>query len=185
MAFELRLSIPTKMARAEAGQVQYDPELDDVGSVLHDICDALEVADVGFVVRVCSDEDWPVTVGRDLLIVIEQLNDVLTSLKRGDVGRLDFYEQGIERTILFLPNNGTISVECSDMIPKATSRPEVAILSGELIIKELASLAEDFIRAARMRCPELTSHRWFEEWAMTLQHTVDDLRVDQNPGCRH
>lgn len=179
MTFELRLRIPTKLKRADPGRIQYDPELDDVGSVLHDICEALDLAGVSFLARVCSDQDWPVTVRTDLHVVIEQLNDVLVALTRRDIARLDFYEQGIERTVSFLPNNGTVLIECTDMIPDATSKQETVILSRNLVIEELIRLAEDFLRVARMHCPELTSHPWFEEWATALMSSSDGIRAHE------
>jgi hypothetical protein len=176
MTFELKLSIPTTLAQTEPGQLQYDPELDDVGSVLNDICEALETAGVGFLARVCSDEDWPVTVSTDLLVVIEQIGDTLASLKQAQIGRLDFYEQGIEKTLTFTPKNGTVLIECNDLITKAMSKSEFVILPHELVLKELTCLSEDFLRVSKMCCPELANHSWFREWSTRLQHTLDGIR---------
>jgi hypothetical protein len=176
MTFELKLNVPTALMRTETGQFQYDPEVDDVGSVLCDICEALETSGVSFLVRVCSNAAWPVTVSTDLLVAIEQIGDTLADLAQGQIGRLDFYEQGIERVISFTPNNGDILVECNDMIVKATSKPEVVILPRELVLKELTCLAEDFLGASHICCPELVNHPWFQEWAAELRNTLNNIR---------
>lgn len=52
-------------------QKQYDPELDDVGSVLRDVCECLESLGARFVIRFCSNDLWPATVRTDLLVVLE------------------------------------------------------------------------------------------------------------------
>ena len=166
MTFELKLSIPTTLMRTETSQLQYDAELDDVGSVLRDICQALETAGVGFLARVCSNVDWPVTVRTDLLVVIEQIRDTLSDLKQGQIGRLDFYEQGVERTISFSPKNGTVLIECNDMIIKQRfdvglrCRPIHAMaLPGARCIHEALSTRDELFRWTRLRPRHRPSQR--------------------------
>lgn len=174
--FELKLTVPSVLPRNESGQLQYDPELDDLGSVLRDMCESLENAGVGFSVRVCSDIYWPVTVRTDLLVVIEQLGDVFDLLARGQVGKLEFYEQGVERVILLAPHGDKFFVQCSDLIVKPMSRTESASVSRELVLKELVGLADEFLRVSKICCGQLASHPWFVEWAAGLQQQVDKLR---------
>lgn len=176
MTFELKLNIPSTLMRMETGQSQYDPELDDVGSVLGDICEVLETAGISFLARVCSNEAWPVTVSTDLLVVVEQIGDTISDLARGQTSKLDFYEQGVERTISFAPQNGDMLIECSDMIVKTTSQPEAVTLPSDRVLQELTCLAEDFLRASQICCPDLANHPWFQEWATGLQHTLEGIR---------
>ncbi|WP_438024154.1 hypothetical protein [Sorangium sp. So ce233] len=176
MKFELKITVPDVMSLIESGQAQYDPELDDLGSVLRDICETLEAAGVGFLVRVCSEAYWPVTVRTDLLVVVEQLGVVLASLAQDQVGKLDFYEQGIERVVSLVPKDGSLLVQCSDLVVKATSRTESVLVPREAVIKELIGLADGFLRVSRACCEQLASHPWFVEWATDLQRQVDELR---------
>ncbi|WP_437304667.1 hypothetical protein [Sorangium sp. So ce388] len=174
--FELKLTVPGILPRVERDQSKYDPELDNFGSVLRDICEDLETAGVEFVARVCSEMYWPVTVRTDLLVVIEQLGDTLASLAQEQVGKLEFYEQGIEQVVLLIPRNGELLVQCSDLITGTTSQTESISMSRELVLKELTDLADDFLRASRACCEQLTSHPWFVEWATGLQQQVEKLR---------
>ncbi|WP_437710858.1 hypothetical protein WMF45_37975 [Sorangium sp. So ce448] len=174
--FEVRLTVPSVLPRSEIGQLEYDPELDDLGSVLRDICEALEAAGVGFHVRVCSDEYWPVTVRTDLLVVIEQLGDALGLLAQGQVGKLEFYEQGVERVVLLTPCGGEFLIQCNDLIVKPTSHTDTVSVSCELVLKELVGLADDFLRVSKICCGQLASHHWFVEWADGLQQQMEKLR---------
>ena len=82
----------------------YDEELDDVRSLLHDLCAAL--ADVGrirFVVQFAG-EHWPVDVSADQLPGVKGLAEPF---------EIDFYEQGLERTLHFAPRGGEIDVHCT------------------------------------------------------------------------
>jgi hypothetical protein len=167
MTFELKLQLPSTMMRVQRSQPQYDAELDDVGA--------------GFIARICSATNWPVTVRTDLWVVVEQLGDLLAALQHSQIGRLDFYEQGIERVVSFSPKDEALLIECSDMITKATSQPESVIVPRGIVAKELTRLAEDFLLAARTCCRELACHPWFIEWAVTLQRTVDHMRHQDNP----
>ncbi len=176
MFFELKLTMHRTMPRIETGQPQYDPELDDVGSVLRDICEALETAGAGFLVRIGSETYWPVTVKTDLLVVMEQLGDTLASLAQEQVGKLDFYEQGIERTVSFVPYDGAVLVQCDDLIVKPTSRTDAISMPRESVLKELTGLAEDFLWASRICCEQLARHPWFMEWATVLRQQVMRLR---------
>ena len=86
----------------------YDTELDDERSVLRDVCAALAVDDrIRFVVQFAG-ETWPVDVRTDLVTVLEQLPD--TRLAPSQPFDIDFYEQGLERTLHFEPKNGEFEV---------------------------------------------------------------------------
>lgn len=80
----------------------YDESLDDIRSILSDLCRALEqegeLSVSGF-----GQDRWPVDVGTDLLILLEQLPALLRCLSCGKPAALEFYEQGIERNLLFTP----------------------------------------------------------------------------------
>jgi hypothetical protein len=111
------------------------------------------------------------------LVVLEQIGDTLSDLVRRQISRLDFYEQGIERTISFTPKNGDVLIECNDMIVTATSQPEVITLPRDLVLKELTCLVEDFLRASKICCPELGKHPWFQDWTRRLEHILERIRL--------
>jgi hypothetical protein len=88
---------PYRIAASKGGRT-YDPELDNITSVLTDICEALaEEGSVRFVVDGFGQDPWPVDVRTDLPVVIEQVPAVLKALRSGFSTSLGFYEQGIQR----------------------------------------------------------------------------------------
>ena len=170
MTFEMRLDVPSGLSQIMMDPVEYDPELDNLGSILRDICDVLETAGVCFTVRVCSDDDWPVTVTTDLVVVLEQIGDVLASLARNQECTLDFYEQGVERIVTFTPRNEDMLIQCNDMITKPSSTTKRLTTPRDPVLRELLSLVDDFLRASSICSPHLTKHPWFVEWTVGLTH---------------
>ncbi|WP_199694372.1 hypothetical protein [Sorangium cellulosum] len=111
-----------------------------------------------------------------MLVVVEQLGDVLASMAQDQVCKLEFYEQGIERVVSFVPGNGELLVQCDDLIVNPTSRTEYVLMSRESVIEELVGLADEFLRVSRACCGQLVSHPWFVEWAAELQRQMDKIR---------
>lgn len=90
MRFELHLpgELPSPVTRA------YDPELDDVRSILADVCEL--ASDAGrFIVAGFGQDRWAVDVSTDLLVLMEQLPEAFIAMESGAPFAIDFYEQGI------------------------------------------------------------------------------------------
>ena len=79
---------------------EYDPELDDIRSILADLCRSAGPETV-FTVSGFGQECWPVDVEVDLLVCMEQLPRLIKMLSQGLRHELDFYEQGLERLLSF------------------------------------------------------------------------------------
>src|SRR5258706_9978358 len=101
MKWELRLEVPATVALEEHSDAIYDVELDDVRSILRDLCASLaQVPGVRFTMTV--EDPIPLSVRRDLVVVMEQLRDVLVCLREQGTTTLDLYEQGVEAQIVFV-----------------------------------------------------------------------------------
>src|SRR5471032_2614651 len=72
----------------------YDPELDDIRSILIDVCEALSNY-VQFNVSGFGQDNWPVDVATDLAVFLEQLPYFMIAISAGENFELQFYEQGI------------------------------------------------------------------------------------------
>lgn len=145
---------------------EYDPKLDDVRSILFDICQVFaDSRKIKFNVEGFGQAHWPVDVSTDLMTVIEQLPDLLDWLDSASIDQfdLDFYEQGIERVLLFKRVNNEIRIACES---RTSWQPD----TGEELIQKTAfdtmftNLANDFIGYAKKLCPNIVRHKWFQEW---------------------
>jgi hypothetical protein len=136
---------------------------DDYESLVMETCQLLGRTDCQFHVSGFGQADWPVDVSYDLSTVVEQLPATLEALQRGEEAEIDFYGQGIERTISFAPTGDLITVNCSSKtawIPNPSSetveREEVRML--------LLGLARDFKEAVNRACPTLATVPPFSAW---------------------
>jgi len=146
------------------GQV-YDPVLDNITSVLSDICQALDASKaVRFVVGGFGQERWPVDVRTDLAVVVEQVPGVIDAVTVGTAATLDFVEQGIQRTLRIDPAGAaTVRVECESMTPWRPL-PPVLIVARVDLVATLTTLLQQFMKSARQRCPALAAHPWVSQW---------------------
>ena len=139
----------------------------DVRAVLMDICEALNgpVPTARFEVGGFGETNWPVSVSVDLPVLLEQLPAAIYGVSRRQLVKVDFYEQGIERQLVFQPtDSGFYSVTCSsgsDWEPKPSSE----VISQQDIIEMLERVKENFLSAAAAVWPASVGHPWLLKWA--------------------
>lgn len=166
MTFDIQLHLPASLPPEEHEDIAYDAELDDVRSILRDLCRSLgDVSGVRFSMSV--EGPIPVSVRRDLVIVMEQLPDVLAALLEAGTATLDLYEQGIEAQLIFAIDGEKMSIERRDLSSRNSPTCKVKV-PCEVAMESLRSLARTFVDATRRRSRERTSHPWFEDWAQSL-----------------
>jgi hypothetical protein len=166
MTFVLRLDVPVALPPEDHADAAYDAELDDVRSILRDLCASLaELPDVQFSLSI--EEPLPVSVRRDLVIVMEQLRDVLTGLSKEGHATLDLYEQGIETQLAFSTEGAYMRVEQRDLLGRPGPLRKTD-LPYKIVMESLRTLARSFVDAARNRSPERSAHPWFKDWAQYL-----------------
>src|SRR5512138_2113068 len=99
---------PVSELRVVTNAHEYAEDLDDVRSLLHDLCSALEEqGSIRFVVEFAG-ERWPTDVRTDLTTVLEQMPDVARGIS--EAFEIDFFEQGLERTLHFTAVEGEVEV---------------------------------------------------------------------------
>lgn len=157
MQIELHLkTVPDFMIRA------YDPNEDDVRSILMDVCRALG-AGSEFVVSGFGQERWPVDVETDLPVFLEQLPSALRAVYQGMTTTIDFYEQGIEREIALEPANRKYLATCTSRTSWQPS-PAVEEMPSEELEEMLLTARETFMRTLTDMAPELPTHPWVRQW---------------------
>lgn len=171
MTFDLRLELPAVVPPEGHPDVAYDTDLDDVRSILRDLCRSLgELPGVRFIVAV--GDPMPVSVRRDLVVVMEQLRDVLAALREEGTATLDLYEQGIEAQLIFAVNGEQMRIERRDLLGRPTPPCGVDV-PREAVVESLRSLARTFVDVARRRSRERASHPCFADWAQSLLAAVN------------
>ena len=166
MSFEIHLDVPANIPPDDRADVAYDPELDDLRSILRDVCASLaDLPGVRFAIVV--EVPVPVSVRMDLVIVMEQLLDTLATFRQGGVGMLDLYEQGIEAQLVFAGEGELVRIERRDLMGRSKPAGEVR-WARDAFVESLSALARTFVDAARRRSPRRAAHPWFAEWAQEL-----------------
>jgi hypothetical protein len=163
MHFELKFS---DMSGRTLQLRNYDPELDDVRSILSDVCRSVE-RDGQFVMSGFGQEQWPVDVGTDLMVFLEQLPEIICAISAGMPAELNFYEQGVERTLTFIPDGERYFVSCvsqTEWIPN----PAVEQINRETLQKMLLAVEKEFIHLVNKIAPELSKHPWMKSWLESM-----------------
>lgn len=136
---------------------------DDYESLTMDACQLLSVTDARFAVAGFGQEEWPVNVSYDLSSVVEQLPEAINSLKSGRCAEIDFYGQGIERRLTFVPMGDVTEIRCTSGTSWRPD-PDVEVLSRTAALELLTRLASDFGAALRRAAPELAMRTPFANW---------------------
>lgn len=159
MRIELRLR---ESLMPELAIRTYDSDEDDVRSILMDVCRAMERRGE-FAVSGFGQDRWPVDVGTDLPVLLEQLPDALRAAGAGAAATIDFYEQGIERSITFDPIGGRYVATCTS---RTTWQPNPVVehIDREDFEEMLLTVREEFMRAFTKVAPSLVKHPWIRNW---------------------
>jgi len=169
MRIEVHLkTVPDFILRA------YSPREDDVRSILMDVCQAVGERSE-FLVSGFGEERWPVDVKTDLPVFLEQLPSVLRAVHEGVAIDIDFYEQGIERSIALQPAKGKYLATCKS---RTRWQPDPAIeeIPAEELAGMLLSAREAFMRAFTDMAPQLSSHPWIRQWLRGMEKQASTKR---------
>lgn len=143
----------------------YDEQYDDERSVLDDLCEILARTEIAsFEVAGFGQDQWPVTVGTDLAVLLEQVPNAIRFMSKQDYPvYLDFYEQGIQRQLILERLNRVAHLSC---ISGTSWRPEPQsiIVDERHFQKQLLDLQTTFIWSMEVICPILTSSQLFFYW---------------------
>jgi hypothetical protein len=140
----------------------YDLHEDDIRSILFDICRVI-AGWSDFVVSGFGQDRWPVEVTTDLPVFLEQLPSVLRAVRDGVDTRIDFYEQGVERSIELTSNGDIYVVKC---VSNTSWEPNPVIdsVNRRMLEDMLLALRDVFMASFAEVAPGLVNHSWVKEW---------------------
>lgn len=165
-SMELKAEIPfNNIKMNDYVNNEYDNDLDDGRSVISDVCAIFaDTENLFFLVSGFGDENWPVDCRFDLPVIIEQLPDIINKIDNKDFNfQLDFYEQGIEREIIFIDAGDLVYLECisrNGWVPE-TSKIE---MKKENVSTMFLKFYKDFMLFSEVLCNDLANHHLFKEW---------------------
>ena len=149
----------------------YDQVLDNIESLIDDICDWLsEIPGVEF--KVTGFElEWIVDVRVDLSTIVWQVPDVLKALFESKSVTLDFYEQGVERRLCFQCHGSQVRIECQDLFGK--SEPAITEwMELSQLMQMLTEFLKTFIHLATIVCPTIVTHEMFTTWLKKINPLI-------------
>lgn len=139
----------------------------EIDGLLSNLCSALQASGtLRFDVRGFDTAPWPVSVEYDLLVVLEQVPIVLRALRTPECREfeLSFYEQGIERDLLFTrEDNGHLVI---DAVSALDWNPQCTVENSSVVDLEqqLLTLVLDFTEAAHQICPQAARSPVLTAW---------------------
>lgn len=142
----------------------FEMELDDPIAILIAICEVFEISEsIVFLVSGFGQEQWPVDCRTDLLTVIEQVPFILKKISKQDFSfQLDFYEQGIERLLIFEEENHQVRVNC---VSHTNWTPGDAIyIEKDKILVLFEQFYHHFLEYSQILCPNLANHSLLSDW---------------------
>ena len=157
----IEVRFPTE-ALTYTGVRTYDPEADDIRSLLADVCDC--IAESGqFIVSGFGQDPWPTDVGTDLPVLLEQLPEALDAIESSRDFKIDFYEQGLERTIEFSFAGACYVATCASFGSWQPTRNPEPIAAPELE-KQSLDIREGFMRLLKRDFHELAESPFIQSW---------------------
>ena len=140
---------------------------DKLVHVLSAQCRALAATGrASFLVGGFGQDPWPVDVQTDLAVVLEQLPDVLSSLRGGEeTFCLNFYEQGIERYLTGTKHGEDVTLECMSLSLRWSPDPSVEVLGIVEVERMLRKLRDVYTATVETICPWLTQEPSFKRWS--------------------
>jgi hypothetical protein len=170
--FHIALTIVTRENALKNTYRPYDEQFDDVTAIIEDICDVLQDSGAAvFSVGGFGQDNWPVDVRHDLPHFLDQAEDVIAAIRKGNQTDLAFPEQGIQRIVQIATVNGSSTLTCTSFGNWKPNGEVVTIQTAELLA-QLAAIVRNFVTAAGQYCPELSRHPWSEQWRSRLLRAI-------------
>ncbi|MEM6647002.1 MAG: hypothetical protein AAF730_12200 [Bacteroidota bacterium] len=142
---------------------------DDIDELLIDICECLEEQKVFQFVIEGFGLDWNLDVGTDFSTIVIDLPKNIGRLGRNSDFRIELFEQGVERTLLFEPSNEKVKVSCLDMKTSKLLSEHIVIDKANLS-RQLHVLLDDFLEKVQQLFEEVSRAKIFVEWALSREN---------------
>ncbi|HVJ62690.1 MAG TPA: hypothetical protein VM555_08250 [Tahibacter sp.] len=161
MNFELKFS---DLSVAGPVKMEFDPEFDNIVSILNGTCDALEGTGT-FVIEGFGRGIWPTDLYSDLCIFLEHLPVALIAIESKKDFVIEFYEQGLELRLEFFVEGDRYIARCAPMhgVLENSVRPTETI-DTKTIHQMFRGVMDEFLRVVRQLYPWLLDNPCVRGW---------------------
>jgi hypothetical protein len=164
--FQMTLDCPVPVPRSRHKLTELHPEFDDYRTILGQICRLLaKTGMVEFHVQGFGEERWRVDVATDLMVILEQLPGLFIWVSKTQSSRhpLDFYEQGVERRLVFSSWGSQVRVDGEPLrAGHAAWQPSVSTetIDRFALQSQIQVLVTTFLDLSHSICPASVRHPW-------------------------
>lgn len=146
-----------------------DSEGYDFDSLIVDICNIFYDSEkIYFKIGGFGETDWGADCKTDLPCVLEQMDVILQGIKNKEKFEIDFYEQGMERTLEFLFDERNVSIKCSCYI-NWIPQPPIVFMSYDAVYKLFIKLYNNFLECINMIIPKIQEIKLFKDWIKSCE----------------
>lgn len=151
MTFFVSLDVGAVMAPAASRDLDFEGDLDEIAIPL---CGLLADAGAVFSAGGFGDEKWPVDIRYDFAGLVPDLPAVVQGIRHGSPVELDFFEQGLERTVTVAFEADRAVLDCRSSGRWVPSQPsdQMPRAAFESMIDDLVA---GFLRAVAVVAPEV------------------------------
>ncbi|WP_327047986.1 hypothetical protein OG320_08960 [Microbispora sp. NBC_01189] len=164
MKMTFRIVLEGPVLRDEVLFVDPAEDLEEFDSVIMYSCELLSETDCRLLVGGFGQDVWPVSIDYDLSTILEQLPTLIADLRAGQLTELDFYAQGVQRILDFIPDGEMLRIRCRSGT-SWTPEPEFEVAAKEDIVSMLTRLASDFASILQRVAPSIGTLMPFPQWA--------------------
>lgn len=141
-------------------------DLENTSEVLDYASDVLS-ENCSFHISGFGQNSWPVDVRTDLPVFLEQLPGLVVDIQHRNNSELDFYEQGIERKLVFVFKKNYYEVHCysqTDWVP--SQQPEV--IASEDLLCMLFEIKKEFCAQVEKFAPTIVLNAHYIDWKASI-----------------
>ncbi|WP_406362753.1 hypothetical protein [Streptomyces sp. NBC_01579] len=162
MPFEFRISCPSGSV---ASSIALEPLEDtaDYEYLAMQGCRILSDVGCSFHIAGFGSADWGFDVSYDMSTLIEQVPSLVESLELNGTGKVDFYSQGVERSITFERVDGSYEIRCYSRTSWKPS-PSVEYVDCASMEDMLDKLTFDFSMILERAASEISTLEPFRSW---------------------
>lgn len=162
MPFEFRLTCPEGAIFSPLSSEPLE-DREDFDYLVMQGCRVLAESGCEFHIGGFGSQDWKFDIAYDMSTLLEQLPQLVEGLRQDGTGEIDFYSQGVERSVAFNKAGSNYEMRCHS---RTSWRPSPSVETAKIVAvnKMLEDLAFNFSSALALASSEIADLEPFSAW---------------------